>query len=170
MQEEVENKTVNLAVSTTKLTGRTLVNAFRTYLHHRNNVKMRRALGEQQGKVIGKQSVKELMGKGDGLSVIEIADGSAKGFCKITKKYGVDFAIRKDKSCDPPRYTVFFKAKDAEVLQQVLKEYASKYQEKTPKEKKPSILEQLRKLKEKTAGNQERKKQKHKKRQKEKVR
>jgi hypothetical protein len=82
----------------------------------------------------------------------------------------VDFAIRKDKSCDPPRYTVFFKAKDAEVLQQVLKEYASKYQEKTPKEKKPSILEQLRKLKEKTAGNQERKKQKHKKRQKEKVR
>ena len=170
MQEEVENKTVNLAVSTTKLTARTLVSAFRTYLYHRNNVKMRRALGEQHGKVVGKQSVKELMGKGEGLSVIELADGSAKEFCKIARKYGVDFAISKDKSCNPPRYTVFFKAKDAEVLQQVLKDYATKYQEKTPKEKKPSILEQLRKFKEKVAGNREQKKPKQKKRQKEQVR
>ena len=172
MQEEVENKTVNLAVSTTKLTGRTLMNAFRTYLYHKNNVKMRRALGEQHGKVIGKQSVKELMGRGEGLSVIEIADGSAREFCKTAKKFGVDYAIRKDKSCDPPRYTVFFKAKDAEVLQQVLKDYVLKNREKEPKEKKQSILEQLRKFKEKIAENHEQKKQKQRKkiREKEKTR
>ena len=42
MQEEVENRTVNLAISTTKLTGRSLVNAFRAYLNHRQNVKARK--------------------------------------------------------------------------------------------------------------------------------
>ena len=42
MQEEVENRTVNLAISTTKLTGRSLVNAFRAYLNHRRNVKARK--------------------------------------------------------------------------------------------------------------------------------
>ena len=36
MQEEVENRTVNLAISTTKLTGRTLVNAFRRYIQQRD--------------------------------------------------------------------------------------------------------------------------------------
>ena len=32
MQEEVENKTINLAISTTKLTARTVINAVRSYL------------------------------------------------------------------------------------------------------------------------------------------
>ena len=35
MQEEVENRTVNLAISTTKLTGRTLVSAFNAWKRHR---------------------------------------------------------------------------------------------------------------------------------------
>ena len=33
MQEEVENRTVNLAISTTKLTGRTIIAGIRKYLH-----------------------------------------------------------------------------------------------------------------------------------------
>ena len=35
MQEEVENRTVNLAISTTKLTGRTIIAGIRKYLQHR---------------------------------------------------------------------------------------------------------------------------------------
>ena len=34
MQEEVENRTVNLAISTTKLTGRTIIAGIRKYLQH----------------------------------------------------------------------------------------------------------------------------------------
>ena len=41
MQEEVENRTVNLAISTTKLTGRTIIAGIRKYLQHREKVKMR---------------------------------------------------------------------------------------------------------------------------------
>lgn len=41
MQEEVENRTVNLAISTTKLTGRTIIAGIRKYLQHREKVKMK---------------------------------------------------------------------------------------------------------------------------------
>ena len=43
MQEEVENRTVNLAISTTKLTGRTIIAGIRKYLQHREKVKMKKA-------------------------------------------------------------------------------------------------------------------------------
>ena len=36
MQEEVENRTVNLAISTTKLTGRTIIAGIRKYLFYGN--------------------------------------------------------------------------------------------------------------------------------------
>ena len=37
MQEEIENKTVNLAISTTKLTARTFVNVGKALLRARQN-------------------------------------------------------------------------------------------------------------------------------------
>jgi hypothetical protein len=40
---------------------------------------------------------------------MEIAKTDLKGFERVTRKYGVDYAIRKDPSQDPPRYIVFFK-------------------------------------------------------------
>ena len=43
MQEEVENRTVNLAISTTRLSGRTIINAFRLWKSHHNNVKAKKA-------------------------------------------------------------------------------------------------------------------------------
>lgn len=41
MQEEIENRTVNFAISTTKLTVRVVLSAFQKYLQHRRNVKRR---------------------------------------------------------------------------------------------------------------------------------
>lgn len=43
MQEEVEQKTVNLAVTTTKLTGRVAVKAIAWYLRHRKEKKLEKA-------------------------------------------------------------------------------------------------------------------------------
>ena len=143
MQEEVENRTVNLAVSTTKLTARTLVRALRWYLMHRSQKRLRKQMKHPFKE--GKQSVDELIKAGVSTDKIELPDGSAKDFCKTAKKFGVDYAIRKDKTLDPPRYIVFFKAKDTEVLDQVVKEYVAVNEK---KQEKKSIREQLRKEKE----------------------
>jgi len=39
MQEEVENRTINLAISTAKLTTRSIISGLRKYSQHREKVK-----------------------------------------------------------------------------------------------------------------------------------
>ena len=70
-------------------------------------------------------------------------------FERLARKYGVNYAIWKDKSVDPPRYTVFVRSKDANALDAICKEYQSKVM---GKGKKPSILAQLNKFKELVAS------------------
>ena len=140
MQEEVESRTVNLAISTTKLSMRTIVHAGMMYLRHRKLVK-----DLKKNEVpSGKQSVQELIGQKQGVSSIDIAKTDLRGFEGVARKYGVDYAIRKDPSQDPPRYIVFFKARDADALTAAFKEYSAEVMR---KEKRPSVLKQLKKFK-----------------------
>ena len=112
----------------------------------------------------GKQSVTELVGQGQGVSSMEIGDSGIRDFKKIANKYGVDFAIVKDKDVDPPKYTVFFKARDADAITQVLKEYAAKQTKckKAAEKERPSILQKLKKFKEKVASMPRKDKEKRK--------
>ena len=136
MQEEVENRAVNLMISTSKLSGRVLVAAFRKYCQHRARVK---AEGDH-----GKMSVEKLIRKDQGAQQIDIAKSGIKDFERVLNKYGVDYAIRKDVSQDPPRFMVFFKTRDADVLTAAFKEYSVKLSQ---KEKRPSVLKALAHLK-----------------------
>ena len=63
-------------------------------------------------------------------------------YCKVAKKYGVDFAVVKDKNSEPPVYTVFFKAKDQDAITNVIKEYTAKKML-DPQKAKPSVLAKL---------------------------
>ena len=121
MQEEVENRTVNLAITTTKLSFRSLYAAYMKYRHYRSERKTvkeqkKAQKAKERSEIHGKQSVKDLVGQNQGVSNMEIAKTDLKGFERVTRKYGVDYAIRKDPSQDPPRYIVFFKARDADAL------------------------------------------------------
>ena len=62
---------------------------------------------------------------------------------KNAKKYGIDYAIRKDTSEVPPRYLVFFKAPDAEAFNSAFKEYSTSL---LNKDKRPSVLAKLHEL------------------------
>ena len=136
LQEEVEQKTFNIVVSTTKLTARTILNAGRT------------ALQQYQSKLLadkssGKQSVRMLLRQNRGVSSVEIDKTNIKGFERYAKKYGIDYAIRKDSSEVPPRYLVFFKAPDVEAFNAAFKEYSASLLSKT---KRPSVPEKLHEL------------------------
>ena len=93
--------------------------------------------------------MKQLVGQNQGISNIEITDPSIKEFEKIARKYGVDYAITKDQNVMPPKYTVFFKAKDADALTSAFEEFTNR---KLKTKEKPSVLEQLNKLKELVAA------------------
>lgn len=132
MQEEVEQKTFNIVVSTTKLTARTILNAGKA------------AIQQQQAKMAGgKQSVRMLLRQNRGVSSVEIDKTNISGFERYAKKYGIDYAIRKDNSEMPPRYLVFFKAPDVEAFNAAFKEYSASLLSKT---KRPSVLEKLHEL------------------------
>ena len=62
---------------------------------------------------------------------------------RYAKKYGIDYAIRKDTSEVPPRYLVFFKAPDAEAFNSAFKEYSASL---LNKDKRPSVLAKLHEL------------------------
>ena len=144
MQEEVENRTLTLVVSGTKFTGRLLKTAITKYMAHRKEKKMQK-IRDTTVTPKGKQSVKQLIGQNQGVSTIEITDSSIKEFERIARKYGVDFAVKKDRSCDPLKYLIFFKARDADALTAAFTEYTQK---KVRKAERPSVLEKLNHFKE----------------------
>ena len=144
MQEEVENRTVNLAITTTKLTTQQIIRLIKKLLSE-----ARVKLKQLETAPRGKQSVKQLLGQNQGAATSEVDCQGIREFEQLARKYGVNFAVRKDKSLNPPRYTVFVRAKDADALDAICKEYQSKVMSKG---KKTSVLAQLNKFKELVAA------------------
>ena len=144
MQEEVENRTVNLAITTTKLTSRQLINVLQKVCRG-----IKAKMAQEKLAPRGKQSVKKLLGQNQGATTSEVDKYGIRDFERLARKYGVNYAIRKDKSVDPPRYTVFVRAKDGEALDAICKEYQARAM---GKGKKQSILAQLNQFKELVAS------------------
>ena len=128
MQEETNEKTIALYIKTGKLTAQQLQKAMK-------------ALLAQMKKQHDKQNA--------GVSNIEITKDNIKAFESTAKKYGIDFALKKDSTETPPRYLVFFKGRDADALTAAFKEFSAK---KLTQEQKPSIRKLIVSLKEKAAA------------------
>ena len=120
MQEELEQKSVAIGIKAGKLTANLLKKAVEKALAEMEK-------SQKNPKIYkGKQSVKHLVRQGAGVSNIEITDGNIKSFERVARKYGVDFALKKDTTSQPPRYLVFFKSRDADALTAAFAEYSGK--------------------------------------------
>ena len=149
MQEEVENRTVTLIVSGTKFTGRLFKAAISKYMAHRREKKLEKQRSRDSPVTPkGKQTVKQLIGQNQGVSNIEINDPSIRDFERIARKYGVDYAVKKDRSASPPKYLIFFKARDADALTAAFSEYTQKKVKKADRSERPSVLAKLAQFKE----------------------
>ncbi|MBQ6406615.1 MAG: PcfB family protein [Butyrivibrio sp.] len=138
MNEEIAERTCQLAADTGKVTGRVLWSILREYLRQRAQKK---AMPKE-----GKQTVKELVKQGQGATSMDVDGDSVGTFKRIANKYGVDFAIVKHKDVNPPKFTVFFKAKDMDAITAVVKDYTAKIVKQQNKEK-PSVLKELKQIK-----------------------
>ena len=146
MQDEVNEKTVSLCIRCGKVTANLLKAAMKKALTKMEQEKQK-LKGQKQPKqdkedktYKGKQSMDKLMKQNVQLSNIEITDGNIKSFERIAKKYSIDFSLKKDVNADPPRYYVFFKARDADVMTAAFKEYTG---QSLNKDKKPSVRKKL---------------------------
>lgn len=146
VDREIANKSVNIAIKMLKPELDQLMKGLREAVQAPVKVAGKAAVNKIHP-TTGKQSVKTLIRQGQGVSSIPLADEGMKDFQKIAKKYGVDFAVVKDKEASLPVYTVFFKAKDTDAITRILQDYSAK-QVKKPSVEKTSVLEKLKKFKE----------------------
>lgn len=136
VQEEVNQKAVAISVKATKLTGRLLAKVIAAALR-----KMRQARDAPHH---GKQTVKQLARQNAGMQSIEITDDNIGSFEKYARKYGVDFALKRDNG-SPPKWMVFFKARDIDALTAAFTEFS---RDTLKRESRPSVREAMRSLKE----------------------
>ena len=141
----MQSRTVTLAINTTKLTARELKQALEKFLAYQ---KSRQSGKAQTGDVIprGKQTVRQLAAQNEGMTNIEITNKNIRTFDRVARKYGVDYAVKKDRSVSPPKYLVFFKAKDTDALTAAFKDYTRKTVR--SRARKDSVLDKLSKAKE----------------------
>ncbi len=144
MQEEVEDRTINLMVSATKLVAGKIIEAAKGLLDTLSEDK-------EQPMPTGKQSIKELIGQNQGVSNIDISRTDLRDFEKYARKYGIDYAVTKDATSEPPKYMVFFKGHDRDAMDAAFNEYTAKALQKG-KDRKPSVRKELNKMKEKIAA------------------
>ena len=159
MQEEVDEKTLALIISCVKLTAsefRQALGKLSQKLDEQNKVleaeqkeslkaaKAKREAKKEAKKAFqpGKKTLNEMMREGAELTNIEITDNNIRSFEKVARKYGITYSLKKDRSSDPPRYLVFFRAKDVDVMEAAFKEYTGAT---LPLEKKRSIRKRLQK-------------------------
>lgn len=141
MQDEIDQKTIAFSVNTAKFTGRTLLKLAQYLLN-----KAKKAENDIKNPTVkhGKQSVKRLGKQNQGMENVEISNDNIKSFEKYAKKYGVDFALKRDSSQEPPKYMIFFKGRDETAIQNALKDYSKDMMSKS---KKPSVREKLKTVK-----------------------
>ena len=80
MQEEIENRTVNLAISTTKLTARGIIRLAAKGLAYIKRKSREAALKNE--KPDGRQTIQQLIGQNQGVTNIDISQTDLKGFEK----------------------------------------------------------------------------------------
>lgn len=168
MQEEVNQKVVALCVNGGKISARILKNAVLKLLRKMEQMEWERRQNARTGRqrkepavYHGKQSMEKLMKQNCQLTNIGVTDGNIKSFEKYARKYNIDFSLKKDTSMSPPRYFVFFKARDVDIMTAAFKEYTGKQ---LTKAKKPSLRKMLARAKERMAKHQERDKNRQKER------
>ena len=144
-QDQINEKNVCLIIKGGKISAKILAKAMKLFLAGGKKLSGKAAPQNCNGK--GKQTVKQLVGQGAGISNIEISDKNIKAFDSVARKYGVDYALTKDVSETPPKWLVFFKGRDADAITAAFKEFSAKQLSKDAE--KPSILESLNNLMEK---------------------
>ena len=136
MQEELEQRTVSVTVQAAKLSGRVLKAAIAAAL--------RKMEQERNTPKVGRNTMKRLVGRDGGMNTIEVS-GRIRSFERYARKHQVRYHIEKEVGVDPPRWTVYFKANQADALTAAFKEYTKKD---LSRESRPSMLAKLHKFKE----------------------
>ena len=135
MHEEVNQKVVSLGIRTGKLTANVLAKAMKMFF------------------VAQKQKEQNA-----GATNIEVDESNIKSFDRVARKYHIDYAVKKDKTLDPPKYFVFFKSRDQDAMTMAFKEFIASNNRKKERTPFRQVLKKFRDLSMSMDKNREREK------------
>jgi hypothetical protein len=133
MQEDIERRTVAVSITATKLTAKTLAKALAAVLR-----KIRKEHQKAQTPQ-GKQSVAKLMNHRVSTSALPL-DGDTRLFDRVARQFNVDYAFHQT---GPKKYLLLFKAGQSDAITAAFSEYTKLVMGRA-KDKRPSILRQLK--------------------------
>ena len=137
MQDEVNTKVIALVIKGGRISAEVLEKALKKFVEE---IEKAQKQASRPKTYRGKQSIKHLVEQNAAISNIEVTDGNIKSFEHTARKYGIDYALKKDTSEQPPRYLVFFQGREVDVMTQAFKEFSAR----TIKQKeKPSLRQKL---------------------------
>ena len=151
MQEDIEQRTISITVQSAKISSRVLRSAIAASMHMIEQ--------ERSTPKVGRNSMKRLSGRDGGTNTIEVS-GRIQSFERYARKYQVRYHIEKELGTKPTKWTVYFKANQADALMAAFKEYTKKD---LARNNRPSLRGQLRKFKDlaQTLGRDRVKKKEH---------
>ena len=88
-------------------------------------------------------TIREMMKERSGLANIEIHDEHIHDFERIARRYGIEYAIKKERDKNPPHYLVFFRGRDTDFLQTAFSEFVKK---RLKVQERPSLRDKLQQL------------------------
>ena len=118
MQEELERKSISVTVQAAKLTGRVMRAAVAAAL--------RKIEKERTTPKVGRNSLRRLTAQTPDAHKIEVED-RIRSFERYAKKYKVRYHVEKDITVYPPKWTVYFKASQADAIETAFKKYTQKW-------------------------------------------
>jgi len=149
LAEQMEEQLEGYEKNTAKLAGKTAVKAgfkiFGFFIAKPTAAALsalKTAIGSKTEK--SKVTVKDLTAGGESVKDLEITDANIKAFEPAARKYGIKYALKeispsteelKADPKTPPKYMVFFKAKDESVMKAALTEFSEKQLAKKDKKK-----------------------------------
>lgn len=112
-------KTIALTKQTAQITGEVLKTMLKDFLENKSVKK-------------GNIGMSELVQRSGGkLESIEVTDNNIRSFLDVAKKYDIDFALKRDKSVEPPIYQVYFATNKTDNFKKAFTEYAYGVQNKS---------------------------------------
>lgn len=138
MQEEVEQKTVSLAVNAAKFTGRVLKQAISRYVQNTKTKKQQKTSAKS-----GRVTMRQLQKQYGDLRSVTVDDENTRAFERIARKYHVQYKVYR---CEKGKYQIFFKSPNAEAMNAAFEELLKTKMRKADRE---PITQTLQKLTEK---------------------
>ena len=148
MQEDVEHRTVALAVSAVKFTGRVLKEAISRHSQNMKAQKREKKAQKAENKATkpGRVTLRQLQKQHGELCRIDVDDRLTRDFDRIARKYHVQYNVFR---CETGKYQIFFKAPNSAAMEAAFRDYAAR---KIVRSDRTPIRETLQKLREKAAA------------------